>query len=246
MLNYKIQGSGDVLLLIHGFGISFIIWEDLLPKLVNNYTVIMIELPGIGLSHYLLNSEVNYYENAASEVQTLLQFLGVMKFSVIAYSLGANVLSKYALHNKNLLNKVILLYPASFGKSRRLLLVGLQKLDESFPSFINFIISGFSLYILIFKLGFNYKYEKKIRIWHDVISLNNINVLKKSIFDLLQFDELDYRDLFNETLIVWGKHDLLVNRFKTKYKVYLANGGHSGPVSHADSIIHVIHDFLKG
>ena len=38
------------LLLVHGFGISFNIWKELLPLLCPYFTLVMVELPGIGES----------------------------------------------------------------------------------------------------------------------------------------------------------------------------------------------------
>ena len=50
MLSYRVEGNGPPLLLVHGFGISFNIWQQLAPLLRPHFRVVMIELPGIGAS----------------------------------------------------------------------------------------------------------------------------------------------------------------------------------------------------
>ena len=49
MLRYRLEGNGATpLLLIHGWGVTYSVWQNLAPLLTPHFQLIMIELPGIG------------------------------------------------------------------------------------------------------------------------------------------------------------------------------------------------------
>src|SRR5437667_5924720 len=45
-------GMGSPLVLLHGYGVSGAIWQRVLPLLVQNYQVIVVDLPGYGRSQF--------------------------------------------------------------------------------------------------------------------------------------------------------------------------------------------------
>jgi len=47
-IHYVIGGTGEPLLLIHGFGQNWYMWNRLLPELSKHFTVIAPDLPGLG------------------------------------------------------------------------------------------------------------------------------------------------------------------------------------------------------
>lgn len=49
-LHYVEGGRGPLVLLVHGFGQSWYEWHQLMPLLARNFTVVAVELPGLGLS----------------------------------------------------------------------------------------------------------------------------------------------------------------------------------------------------
>ena len=49
-LHYVQGGHGPLVLLVHGFGQSWYEWHQLMPLLAPNFTVVAVELPGLGLS----------------------------------------------------------------------------------------------------------------------------------------------------------------------------------------------------
>jgi pimeloyl-ACP methyl ester carboxylesterase len=90
LLNFSVSGEGNALVFLHGFLESNSMW-DYLPLEQLNYQKIFIELPGHGQSALTDESEnpsLNFYAN---EVQEVLVFLKIEKFSVVGHSLGAYV-----------------------------------------------------------------------------------------------------------------------------------------------------------
>src|SRR5689334_7700604 len=49
-IHYVIGGKGDPLVLLHGFGQNWYMWNRLLPELSKHFTVIAPDLPGLGES----------------------------------------------------------------------------------------------------------------------------------------------------------------------------------------------------
>lgn len=49
-LNFVRGGKGPLVLLVHGFGQTWHEWNLLMPQLADRYTVVAIDLPGLGLS----------------------------------------------------------------------------------------------------------------------------------------------------------------------------------------------------
>jgi len=90
LLNFSISGEGNALVFLHGFLESNSMWDYLALEQLN-FQKIFIELPGHGQSTLTDNSEnpsLNFYAN---EVQEVLSFLKIDKFSIVGHSLGAYV-----------------------------------------------------------------------------------------------------------------------------------------------------------
>ncbi|MGF7156635.1 alpha/beta fold hydrolase [Novosphingobium gossypii] len=49
-LHFVRGGQGPLVLLVHGFGQTWYEWNQLMPQLADRYTVVAVELPGLGLS----------------------------------------------------------------------------------------------------------------------------------------------------------------------------------------------------
>ena len=81
-LNYRVEGSGPPLLLVHGFGISFNIWRDLLPRLCPHFTLVMVELPGIGASP-MIRDDDDYLNASVRAVERLRLALGFDSWDVL-------------------------------------------------------------------------------------------------------------------------------------------------------------------
>lgn len=49
-LHFVRDGKGPLVLLVHGFGQTWYEWNQLMPQLAERYTVVAVDLPGLGLS----------------------------------------------------------------------------------------------------------------------------------------------------------------------------------------------------
>lgn len=102
MLSYDDLGRGQTIILLHGFCESKALWKDFEEELSDKYRVLNIDLPGFGESQ--LNESNITIEWYASQINELLQELGIDKVVIIGHSLGGYVGLAFAkLYEKKLL-----------------------------------------------------------------------------------------------------------------------------------------------
>lgn len=68
MLNVEIEGEGQDIVLIHGWGMNNAIWSDFVPLLSAQYRVHQIELPGHGHNAVLQNNSIETWAKACLQV----------------------------------------------------------------------------------------------------------------------------------------------------------------------------------
>ncbi len=88
-INYEEYGSGDTLVLLHGFTESVKIWYEFKEVLSAKYRVILIDLPGHGKSSVL--DDVHSMELMADSVKTVLDHLNIEEAVMIGHSMGGYV-----------------------------------------------------------------------------------------------------------------------------------------------------------
>jgi len=101
-LHKNIQGDGPLLVLLHGWGFSHHIWQDLVPSLAKHYTVMSIDLPGFGASPLAenINSLNTFSEAVLNEIPGKAILLG--------WSLGGLVAQYLAIHHPEQVENLIL------------------------------------------------------------------------------------------------------------------------------------------
>lgn len=88
------QGTGPVLLLLHGFPTSAWDWHQVLPQLAQHYRVIVPDMLGYGFSDKPLNAD---YSTGAQvkRLQALLDVMQVQNTHIMAFSYGASVVQEW-------------------------------------------------------------------------------------------------------------------------------------------------------
>jgi pimeloyl-ACP methyl ester carboxylesterase len=99
-------GRGPALLLIHGIGDSSDTWQEIIPQLAQNYTVIAPDLLGHGRSD---KPRADYSVAAyANGMRDLLKLLGIERVTVIGHSLGGGVAMQFAYQYPTLCERLVL------------------------------------------------------------------------------------------------------------------------------------------
>lgn len=244
VMNYQVIGNGPPLLMIHGFGITFNIWQKLIPLLCPHFSLIMIELPGIGNSS-LPDMDEAYLDQAVTGVEKIRALLGIERWQVLGYSYGVFVAKRYLQMYPTSLSRVIFLCPVQVSNLNAFVLQLVFQVDKKFPQFGNWVLSGTRLKFLIDLLGFNLKKNELSVKWFAEISSQPVEVLKKSLQSLVIQKEMN---ILNDLPLcfIWGDKDLLA---KPSYKFlsaqdHVIQSTHSAPQTAASQIAEVAIPFL--
>lgn len=106
---YRVGGSGPAVLLLHGIGDNSLVWEPVMERLTDRYTVIAPDLLGHGLSD---RPRADYSIAAfANGMRDLLAFLGVDRVSVVGHSLGGGVAGQFAYQFPEMIERIAYVAP---------------------------------------------------------------------------------------------------------------------------------------
>ncbi|MEE0863699.1 MAG: alpha/beta hydrolase [Alistipes sp.] len=83
------QRGDKCVVLLHGYLESMIVWEEFAPLLTPHLRVVVVDLPGHGIS--LVKGEVHTMEYLADSVAAALEALGIERYSVVGHSMGGYV-----------------------------------------------------------------------------------------------------------------------------------------------------------
>jgi pimeloyl-ACP methyl ester carboxylesterase len=93
-IHYVTGGKGAPLLLIHGFGQNWFMWNRLMPELSKHFTIVAPDLPGVGES----SKPKDGYDKKtmASVIHKLMKKLGYTSINLAGHDIGLMVAYAYA------------------------------------------------------------------------------------------------------------------------------------------------------
>lgn len=91
-LSYSINGSGPVILFIHGFPFNKSIWYPYMEK-ISNFTTLAIDLPGHGDSDIYGKPDLDDW---SKKIYEFLNFLSINQITIIGHSMGGYVACNFA------------------------------------------------------------------------------------------------------------------------------------------------------
>ena len=116
-VHYRVGGSGEPLLLVHGLAGSWRNWCEVLPALVERYRVIAVDLPGHGHSEPPRRGAST--ADLASSVAAVLDAEAAGGTLVAGHSLGGLVSIRLARTRPELVRGLLLISPAGIASSTR-------------------------------------------------------------------------------------------------------------------------------
>ena len=106
-IHYVIGGTGEPLVLVHGFGQNWYMWNRLLPELSKHFTVIAPDLRGVGESD---KPESGYDKKTmATDIHELVKKLGYNNINLAGHDIGLMVAYAYAAQYGNEVKKLALM-----------------------------------------------------------------------------------------------------------------------------------------
>ncbi|MFD4294859.1 alpha/beta fold hydrolase [Rhodococcus sp. NPDC058505] len=111
---FRIAGSGPALLLIHGIGDNSATWNEVIPHLAKNFTVIAPDLLGHGRSDKpRADYSIAAYANGIRDLQTVL---GFDRATVVGHSLGGGVALQFAYQFPQMVERLVVVAPGGVTK----------------------------------------------------------------------------------------------------------------------------------
>lgn len=89
--NVSLTGSGEALLLLHGFTGSMHTWDRFIPTLSQHFKIITVDLLGHGQTEAPLDPKRYAIEHAAADLIELLDKLKIEKAHLLGYSMGGRL-----------------------------------------------------------------------------------------------------------------------------------------------------------
>lgn len=121
-LHTIVIGSGEPLILLHGFPDFWYGWKELIPPLKNDFKLIIPDLRGYNLSSKPENLEDYKVERLIEDVKNIAEELNLGKFNLCGHDWGGIISWIFAEIYPELLNKLIIInapHPKLFGSKIR-------------------------------------------------------------------------------------------------------------------------------
>ena len=219
-VGYRHAGEGPAILLIHGMAGSSRTWEDVIPVLAKNHTVIAPDLLGHGesakpLGDYSLGAH-------ASGLRDMLMVLGIESATIIGQSLGGGVAMQLAYQHPDFAERMVLVGSGGLGQEvswliRMFTLPGSEYLMPIlFPSFVRDHGNEFGRWLA----GQRFHVPHISEIWRAYTSLAEpenrhafVKTLRAVVDPWGQSVSANDRLYLTEsvpTLIVWGEEDRII------------------------------------
>ena len=93
---YRSFGSGDPVLLVHGWPLSGFTFRKIIPMLESRYTCHAVDLPGAGDTRVRPNNDFSF-GGQARNLQRFVEAIGLEPFHVVAHDTGATIARALAL-----------------------------------------------------------------------------------------------------------------------------------------------------
>lgn len=244
MLHYRCEGSGNPLLLIHGWGVTYTIWQNLAPLLRPHFQLVMVELPGIGGSPDV-DPNKPYYPACAEAIEEVRQTLNIEQWSILAYSSGTRAAESYVQRYPQYCSHTIFLCPIYLAEWCSL---GLRLLDTTHPplTLTQWMLSDWRLYGLVLALGFNGHPHHYTHTWKDEIEHQSVDSLMRMLCELPGRGRAPFELPAVPTLFIWGSRDALTARPRhPRPNDVVIPANHSAPMLAAPSVAEVVIPFLN-
>jgi len=250
-MHIKKIGQGKDLVLIHGWGMHSGIWEPIIDRFSNQYTLHLVDIPGMGKSHVINPYDLDH---VTEEISKALP----PSFDILGWSLGSLIAIKMSL-----------MYPK---KIHRMVLVGgtpcfINQTDWSygvdvrdFNNFANNLFKNYkstmiNFYILQLMHSKNRKLIiKKLKEMEAVENPPEIKSLQLGLDILLNNDlRNDINKIKHQTLLITGDMDRLTpksasmwleSHLKESQLKLIKGASHIPFLSHSDEFFNCLDQFL--
>lgn len=108
-LHYAAQGTGSLVLFLHGFPEFWYEWRNLLPEFGKDHLVVAPDMRGYNLSDKPTEVEQYQMHHLVGDVRALAEYLGYQRFTLVGHDWGGMVAWYFAMTHPTWLDKLIII-----------------------------------------------------------------------------------------------------------------------------------------
>lgn len=248
------EGSGEPLLLLHGFFASSYSFREIIPLLATGHRVVSIDLNGFGFTERPLRPQDYLPGNQVTSIIKVMSRLGIEEFSLVGHSYGGILGMEMArLHRDRVRNLIMISPPAEM---------------EAAPGFLGTAPGRVLGYGMIrglisnpgpFRRMLGNSYHRKEVLTDQVAEEYRKRLMIEGLyrtFDAFsrmmtaqEKHDLDFREVRSPVTVIAGRHDAVVDfqscrefagRITDARFEPLENSGHSSPEEEPDRVVTLI------
>jgi pimeloyl-ACP methyl ester carboxylesterase len=199
--HYLEKGSGEPVILIHGFFFDTNMWNKSINVLAEKYKVYAIDLWGFG---YSTRKPLDYgYPLYAQQLRLFMDAMNIQKASLIGQSMGGGTIIKFAISNRHRVEKIVLVNAA--GMPNELPIMGRI---SNLPTLGELMYRMNSDFVRKFTLGSTFLYNKKLITDEFYEQLTRFHKIERSSEVMLYITRKQFFDTLTEEIKVLGSMDI--------------------------------------
>jgi hypothetical protein len=249
-LRYKIGGSGNPVVLLHGFAEDHQVWKHQFNELEKDFKIIAPDLPGSGLSE-ALEKENLCIEDLAKAIDAVIEAENIQQFILIGHSMGGYITMAYEHLYSEKTKAVGLFHSTCYGDSK----TKIQNRNKSIEFIKNNGSEAF-LKTIIPDLYFN-QTKELLQIESHLSIANKISSSTLIQYYLAMINrpshELLIQNINKPVMFVGGSHDKLIPIEQTvkesclsecSFITILKNSGHMGMIEEKQKTNETLKQFI--
>ena len=208
--------DGEVLILLHGFGMSLHVWEKWVAELGDTYRLVSFDWPGHGLSTPVRDDD--YSRNAMTSYLTnVLDWMNIDKFVLVGHAMGGGIAMNYIVDKPKKVQALVLIGASGLKIDRSDEAPRIMKLTKypGMSTALRYITPYETLKNTVIRTYGSESFVNKElvdRYYELMVNSTNREIYIKQIKQMLLDEPLDAHigRLNHPTLLIWGEEDEIV------------------------------------
>ncbi len=210
------HGSGEPVVLIHGFGASAHSWRKVIPRLAERYRVVAVDLVGFGLTDRPPGIDRYTRESQVTMIRGVLDELHIERAHMVGHSYGGGIVMAFVATHPDRVRSMVLVdsSPPDYSQKRRKLFAAVKPLNWLFvrgvalrPAFVRRVMERSFHDDALVTDQLLESYRDRLRVEGAARAYRGLTAPNKNDRRAppVRIEELDV-----PALVVWGSEDVLV------------------------------------